>query len=216
MRYPGFESRPLRQFSAPLKNVILLPFRRYAGFSTVMRRALDSRLSPLSGRPACPLPPLHAKPHSAPHQAVGPSDDRSSRGASLREYPDDETTVDRRHALLKGFDVPEHIQQIAVFFFASNARRKAIGGGKIVLVGDILAEMVEDLGKNKIAAHAVPETFPLLRTVQFVTEFRVNCLQSEQARNPSCLSSSTNRPLFSTSLRFGPLKPPVASKSCRS
>lgn len=41
-----------------------------------------------------------------------------------------------------------------------------------MLVAELLARMVDDLKNKTVARHAVPETFPLLRTIQFVAQFK--------------------------------------------
>jgi hypothetical protein len=74
--------------------------------------------------------------------------------------------------LFEGLDVLIPIDQIAIFFFASKANRDTIGGGRIMLVPELLRDIIEGLSKRKVAKHAVPENFPLLRTIQFVAEFQ--------------------------------------------
>lgn len=74
--------------------------------------------------------------------------------------------------LFDGLDVPVEIDQIAVFLFASKANKQTIGGGKIMLVPELLRKIIDGLSQRKVAKQAVPENFPLLRTIQFVAEFR--------------------------------------------
>ena len=74
--------------------------------------------------------------------------------------------------ILKGLDLPNEIEQIAVLSFASKAHRKTLAGGKIMSVSDLLIEIVKGLAELKVSEQAVPEQFPLLRTIQFVTEYR--------------------------------------------
>jgi hypothetical protein len=71
--------------------------------------------------------------------------------------------------LFDGFDVPAEIDQIAVLL---RAGRRSIGGGRIIVVPELLREIVGGLSHRKIANQAVPENFPLLRTIQFVAEFK--------------------------------------------
>ncbi|MBI2297247.1 MAG: hypothetical protein HYU76_14705, partial [Betaproteobacteria bacterium] len=47
-----------------------------------------------------------------------------------------------------------------------------LGGGKVLLVPELMREIMEDLSDKKIAANAVPEHHALLRTLQFVVEYR--------------------------------------------
>jgi hypothetical protein len=80
----------------------------------------------------------------------------------------------RRHIprLFPGVDVPEEIEQIAIFASASKVNHPTVGGGKVLLVSDLMREIMEDLGDKKIAENAVPEHHSLLRTLQFVVEYR--------------------------------------------
>ena len=73
--------------------------------------------------------------------------------------------------LFDRLDVPVEIDQIAVLLFASKANKQTIGGGKL-MVPELLWEIIDGLNGRKIAKQAVPENFPLLRTIQFVAEFR--------------------------------------------
>ena len=50
--------------------------------------------------------------------------------------------------ILKGLDLPNEIEQIAVLFFASKAHRKTLAGGKIMLVSDLLIEIVKGFFKS--------------------------------------------------------------------
>jgi hypothetical protein len=74
--------------------------------------------------------------------------------------------------LFKGLKLPEKIEQIAVFVFASKANRERIAGGKILLVDELLKEIAEALQDKRIDKEAVPEQYPLLRTIQFITHYK--------------------------------------------
>lgn len=71
-----------------------------------------------------------------------------------------------------GLNPPEEIEQLAVFASGSTKTRAIIGGGRIVPVGKLLAEFLGDLQKRPFASQAVPESFPLLRTLQLVARHR--------------------------------------------
>jgi hypothetical protein len=85
--------------------------------------------------------------------------------------------------LFEGLDVPVSIEQIAVLLFASKANRDTIGGGKIMLVPELLRGMIGGLSGRKMAKHAVPENYPLLRTIQFVAEYRDSLFAQREAAN---------------------------------
>jgi hypothetical protein len=80
--------------------------------------------------------------------------------------------------LFVGLDVPCEIEQIAVLLYASKTNNQSIGGGKLMLVPELLCEIIDGLRGRKIAKQAVPENFPLLRTIQFVAEFREQVFRS--------------------------------------
>ena len=74
--------------------------------------------------------------------------------------------------LFPGLDLPEKIEQIAIFAFASRANHPTLAGRKVLLVSDLMREIIEDLSDKKIVSAAVPEHHPILRTLQFVVEYR--------------------------------------------
>lgn len=67
--------------------------------------------------------------------------------------------------------VGEDIDQIALFLFGSKANVKSIAGGRVETAFDFFSEITADLKNKKAAQQAVPEQFPLLRTIQFSLEF---------------------------------------------
>ena len=80
----------------------------------------------------------------------------------------------RRHIpeLFKGLELPEVVEQIALLGFASKQNRTSIGGGKLLLVDELLREIFTSLKDRRIASSAVPEDKPILRTLQYVAEHR--------------------------------------------
>ena len=76
--------------------------------------------------------------------------------------------------LFEEMDIPEHIEQIAVFVFASKINKKEINGAKIMLVSELLQEIIAELSKKHISKQAVSEQYPLLRTIQYITSFKNN------------------------------------------
>jgi hypothetical protein len=74
--------------------------------------------------------------------------------------------------LFPGLDLPEEIEQIAIFAFASRTNHPTLAGRQVLLVSDLMREIMEDLSDKKIASAAVPEHHPILRTLQFVVEYR--------------------------------------------
>ncbi|MEW6094334.1 MAG: hypothetical protein AB1531_10260 [Chloroflexota bacterium] len=74
--------------------------------------------------------------------------------------------------LFNGVDIPLRIDQFAVFVFASTTTHKEIGGGKIIIVDDLLKEIFHELRDKHLASSAIPEHLVILRSFQFVTEYR--------------------------------------------
>lgn len=75
-------------------------------------------------------------------------------------------------ALFDGMAVPSEIEQIALLGFASNTNVKTLSGGRVMTAAELFAEIVAGIGNKKVAKAAVPEQFPLLRTIQFACEHR--------------------------------------------
>lgn len=67
-------------------------------------------------------------------------------------------------SLFEGIDLPE-LEQHAVFLFGAKTR-DTIGGGKIVLVSELMQTIYNDLKNKSIQNEIVPENFPLIRTIQ--------------------------------------------------
>lgn len=80
--------------------------------------------------------------------------------------------------MFAGLDIPTDIEQYAVLTFASGKSVKTVGGAKIMLAGDLIAEILSGLRSKKLAKAAVPEQFPLVRTLQYVVEFRAVATKS--------------------------------------
>jgi len=80
----------------------------------------------------------------------------------------------RKHipSLFPGLELPGEIEQIALLAFASKVNHPTLGGGKVLLVSDLMREILEDLSEKRISSNAVPEHHALLRMLQFVAEYR--------------------------------------------
>lgn len=74
--------------------------------------------------------------------------------------------------LFEGLDLPTEIDQIAVLVFASKKNRETLAGGKIVLISELLQEIFRELRSSSIESSAIPEQLPILRTLQFVAQYR--------------------------------------------
>jgi len=74
-------------------------------------------------------------------------------------------------ALFAGLDVPLHVEQIALFEFASTTNHKTLAGGRVMLVSELFAEIAKTIRTRKVASAAVAQQYPILRTVQFMCQY---------------------------------------------
>lgn len=72
--------------------------------------------------------------------------------------------------LFTGLDIPKDVEQIALFGFGGRGGRSTIGGGNVELVSEFMKRVAAALPQASIARAAVPEGFPLLRTMQFTLQ----------------------------------------------
>ncbi len=73
--------------------------------------------------------------------------------------------------LFPGFKLPQKIDHIGLFLAGKN--RGTIGGGQMKLVSELIREILIELKQHHppMSRKVVPEGFPLLRTLQLVTEY---------------------------------------------
>ncbi|MBM4337526.1 MAG: hypothetical protein FJ108_16690 [Deltaproteobacteria bacterium] len=74
-------------------------------------------------------------------------------------------------ALFDGVDVPSEIDQIGLFVYGGGESGRPLSGGRVLFARDFLIEIRSGLVGRRLAKAAVPEEFPLLRTLQFAVEF---------------------------------------------
>ena len=72
--------------------------------------------------------------------------------------------------LFPGMAIPEHIDQIALFVYGGG-KRKPIAGGRVVFIRDFMEEIRAGIRDRKVAKAAIPQRFPLLRTLQFAAQY---------------------------------------------
>lgn len=65
-----------------------------------------------------------------------------------------------------------HMEQIALIASAEEAPPHSIAGGKILRLIDLLANILQALACFDISESLVPDQWPLIRTLQFVTAYR--------------------------------------------
>lgn len=101
--------------------------------------------------------------------------------------------------LFSGMDVPDDLDQVALFLFASKANHERVGGGKVMLVSELYHEITTGLRGKRVAKKAVSEQFPLLRTIQQCLEYEVLLFHAELPEE----STSPFRLVRGESLEFG-------------
>lgn len=72
--------------------------------------------------------------------------------------------------LFRGLRLPKRIQQVALLGFGSNVNHTHVGGGEVVPVREVLAEIFAELQDRPIPSAAVPEDKPVLRAIQYVVQ----------------------------------------------
>lgn len=71
-----------------------------------------------------------------------------------------------------GLDLPDKVDQYAVFLYASAEKHPWVGGGEVMQVGDLLGKIFLGLNGKKLESSAIPEHLTILRSFQFVNQFR--------------------------------------------
>jgi len=75
--------------------------------------------------------------------------------------------------LFRGIPVPNEIDQIALFVYGGTNVSRELAGGRVMFIRELMADIRKEISTRKISKAAVPEEFPLLRTLQFAAEFWV-------------------------------------------
>lgn len=68
--------------------------------------------------------------------------------------------------LFEGVGAPATIEQIALLVFASPANVSSLGGGRVAHVSHLYREVLRGVRDKRVESQAVPEQFPLIRTIQ--------------------------------------------------
>lgn len=75
-------------------------------------------------------------------------------------------------SMFGGIALPSSIEQIALLGFASNSNIKTLAGGRVMTSADLLLEITAEISNLRISKSAIPEQYPLLRTIQFAYQHR--------------------------------------------
>ncbi len=87
--------------------------------------------------------------------------------------------------LFSGIQIPEEIEQIALFVFASDANVKELAGGRVAIASEFYGDIIRRLRGKRVAKEAVPEQFPLLRTIQYCLEYEKELFGQMRSNNDS-------------------------------
>ena len=73
--------------------------------------------------------------------------------------------------IFSGFNLPDEIDQQAVFIFASDKNYQVIGGGKIITLKKLLQDIINEIKDKSLESSAIPEQFTILRSFQYILEY---------------------------------------------
>lgn len=104
---------------------------------------------------------------------IEPSMDADSWQKRIERYTK-KFTAGRKYIpeLFEGVQLPSKIEQIALFGLGRTHGRETIAGGRVMSAGELYKDIISELVKHRVASAAVPEQYPLLRTIQFCCEHR--------------------------------------------
>jgi len=86
----------------------------------------------------------------------------------------------RRHIpkLFDGLDIPADPEQIAVLVYGGERTRSVLGGGKVKFVRVFMREIFSHLANLPLESSAVPEQLTILRSFQFVAQYRRDVIEA--------------------------------------
>ncbi len=73
--------------------------------------------------------------------------------------------------LFAGIPIPNHIDQIALFVYGGGEARKEVGGGRVIFIRELMTEIRAYIAPRRVSRAAIPEGYPLLRTLQFAAQY---------------------------------------------
>lgn len=121
-----------------------------------------------NGGHECELDVVAFHPHKRRLVHIEPSMDTYSWAKREQRYIK-KFEAGRRHipALFTGMDLPDEIDHVALLVYASTTNRKTLGGGRIVLMTDLMSEIRTGIAGRAIENAVIPEGYPVLRALQF-------------------------------------------------
>ena len=74
--------------------------------------------------------------------------------------------------LFPNLEIPNEIEQIALFLYGSGKTHPTLGGGRVMLVSQLMTDISTALLGHSISRNMIPEQFPLIRTLLYASEYR--------------------------------------------
>jgi hypothetical protein len=104
---------------------------------------------------------------------IEPSMDSSKWDERERRYAN-KFAAGRKYipSLFHGVSDKHTIRQIAILVYGGRGNRRTLGGGELIFADALFVEIMNDVKTRSIHKAMVPEQYPLLRTLQFVAEYR--------------------------------------------
>jgi hypothetical protein len=81
--------------------------------------------------------------------------------------------------MFAGMNIPVNIDQIALFGFMGKKHRQFLSGGKVITIAELLRDICDNTKSYRTATNIIPEQYPLLRTIMFMTEHRKDIFQDK-------------------------------------
>lgn len=81
-------------------------------------------------------------------------------------------------SLFSGISLPEKMQQIALLGYGGRGGRSHLAQGEIQLISELLSESLQLLRGRSMHSAAVPEQYPILRTLHFVAQHKAEIRES--------------------------------------
>jgi hypothetical protein len=73
--------------------------------------------------------------------------------------------------LFSSFKPLPDIEHIALFVFGSEKHHRTVGGGRVLMVKDLMQQIRADMQKRNIAGSIVPEQYQIMRALLFASEY---------------------------------------------
>lgn len=74
-------------------------------------------------------------------------------------------------ALFPGIRLPRSLEQVALFAYGGRADAHDLDGARVVFIREFMLQVLAAVRQLKLAKAAVPEEYPLLRSLQFAAQF---------------------------------------------